>query len=341
MRAAVYYRNDDVRIEEMPVPDIGAGEMLVKIIASGICGSDVMQWYRAAKAPLVLGHEIAGEVVAIGDGVTGYATGDRVVASHHVPCNRCEYCLAGHHTLCRTLRTTNFDPGGFAEFVRVPAVNVECGVLILPDEVSFEEGTFVEPLGCVVRAHRVARVRAGCTMLVLGSGISGLLHVKLAAALGAGTVVATDTNPRRLEAAGRFGASHVIDARDDVPSKVRRSNRGRGADYVMVCTPALPALEQALASVEDGGTVLLFAPYEPGTEVPMDIGELWQRQTTIVSTYAAAPEDLAEAMELVRSKRVRVDDMITHRLPLAKAAEGFALVARADDSIKVIVEPHS
>ena len=179
MRVAMYYSNKDIRVEEIPTPKIGPGELLLRVEASGVCGSDVMEWYRIHKAPLVLGHEIAGEVVEAGEGVTNYKVGDRVSASHHVPCNTCHYCLSGNHTACDTLRSTNFDPGGFAEFLRLPALNVDRGVYLLPDEVSFEEATFIEPLACVLRAQRRAKVEPGKTVLVLGSGIGGLLHIHL------------------------------------------------------------------------------------------------------------------------------------------------------------------
>ncbi|HAS17671.1 MAG TPA: alcohol dehydrogenase, partial [Nitrospiraceae bacterium] len=183
MRVAMYYNNKDIRLEEMPVPEIGPGELLIKIIASGICGSDLMEWYRIHKAPLVLGHEIAGMVEKIGDGVTQYRKGDRVSASHHVPCNNCHYCLNGHHTVCDMLRKTKFYPGGFAEYVLLPAINVDRGVYTLPDEVSYEDGSFVEPLACVFRGQRLAGLKPGSSVLVIGSGISGLLHIQLAQAL--------------------------------------------------------------------------------------------------------------------------------------------------------------
>jgi len=171
MRVAMYYNNNDVRLEEMPVPRIGPGEILVKVIASGICGSDVLEWYRIKKAPIVLGHEIAGEIVEVGEGVGKVKEGDRVFVSHHVPCNTCRYCRSGNHTVCETLHTTNFDPGGFAEYIRAPRINVDQGTFILPDEITFEDGSFVEPLACVVRGQRVAGFRPGMSVLVLGSGM--------------------------------------------------------------------------------------------------------------------------------------------------------------------------
>ena len=189
MRVAMYYSNDDVRIEEMPVPDIGPGEVLMRVEASGICGSDVMEWYRVHKVPLVLGHEVAGSIEAVGAGVEAWKQGDRVTAAHHVPCNSCCYCLSGNHTVCDTLRQTSFYPGGFAEYLRLPAINVDRGLFALPDEVSCEDATFVEPVACVLRGQRKAGLRPGCSVLVIGSGIAGLLHVHLAQALGAGMIV--------------------------------------------------------------------------------------------------------------------------------------------------------
>ena len=197
----MYYNNRDVRLEEIPTPSIGPGELMVKVLASGICGSDVMEWYRIKKAPRVLGHEIAGEIVKAGEGVERYKAGERVFVSHHVPCNTCHYCLNGFHTVCDTLRTTNFDPGGFAEYIRVPRINVDRGVFILPEEVSFEDGVFIEPLACVLRGQRLAKFRPGQSVFVIGSGISGLLHVALARASGAGRIIASDINEYRLKAA--------------------------------------------------------------------------------------------------------------------------------------------
>ncbi len=339
MRAAVYYRNADVRIEEMPVPRIGPGELLVRIESSGICGSDVMEWYRLAKAPLVLGHEIAGTITEAGRGVKRFKPGDRVTVAHHVPCNTCRHCLAGKHSLCDTLRSTNFDPGGFCEYLRVPQINVDRGTFILPDELSFDEGTFVEPLACVLRGLRVARFEPGMSSLVLGAGISGLLFVKSLAALGAGHIAATDVNGFRLNVAKRFGADAVIEAKDASPQRLRESNGSRLFDLVVTAAGAPGVVEQAFHSVDRGGTVLLFAPLEPGTTAAMPCWEIWRDQATIVSTYAGPPVDTELAIEMLRAGRVEVDDMITHRLPLAETAKGFRLVAEGKKSIKVIVRP--
>jgi L-iditol 2-dehydrogenase len=340
MRVAMYYNNQDVRLEEMPTPQIGRGELLVKVLASGICGSDVMEWYRKRKAPLVLGHEIAGEISEVGEGVERYKVGDRVFVSHHIPCNTCHYCLSGYHTACETLHTTNYDPGGFAEYIRVPRLNVDRGVFLLPDEVSFEQGAFVEPLACVIRGQRVANLRPGQSVLILGSGISGLLHLLLARAVGAGRVITTDVNEYRLDAARKLGAHAAIHALEDVTAHFRQINDGRPADLVIVCTGASSAFTQALQSVDRGGTVLFFAPTDPGVELSVPVNEFWRNEIKLMPSYGNSPYDAAVAIELIRAGRVPVEKMITHRLSLAETGLGFRLVAEAKECIKVIIEPH-
>ncbi len=339
MRVAMYYNNRDVRLEELPTPRIGPGELLVKVHASGICGSDVMEWYRIKKAPLVLGHEIAGEIVEVGKGVDRFKMGDRVFVSHHIPCNTCRYCLNGHHTVCETLHTTNFDPGGFAEYLRVPRLNTDRGVFLLPDEVSYEMGAFIEPLACVLRGQRLARIRPGQTVLILGSGISGLLHLLLARALGAGRLIATDIHDYRLSAARRFGADETIHASEDVPARVRQLNDDRPADLVIVCAGVLPVFRQALQCVDRGGTVLFFAPTDEGVDLPVPVNEFWRNGITLLPSYGNSPLDATQAIELIRAKRVAVEPLITHRLSLAETGLGFRLVAEAGESIKVIIEP--
>jgi L-iditol 2-dehydrogenase len=337
----MYYRNSDVRLEKIPVPKIGPDELLVKIVASGICGSDVLEWYRIKKAPIVLGHEIAGDIAEAGSRVTRFKPGQRVFVSHHVPCNTCWYCLNGNHTVCQTLHTTNFDPGGFSEYVRVPAINVDRGTFVLPEGVSYEEGAFVEPLACVVRGQRMAGLKAGQTVVVMGSGISGLLHIMLARAMGAGRIVATDISAFRLQKAREFGADVALDAREDVPAKVRDANRGRPADLVIVCTGALTAFQQALKSVDRAGTVLCFATTDPGVELPIPLNDFWRNGITVLPSYANSPYDAQVAIELLAARRLPVSEMITHRLPLAETQKGFQLVAGAGDSLKVIIEPQN
>lgn len=337
----MYYNNKDIRMEEMPKPEIGPNELLIRTMACGICGSDVMEWYRIKKAPRVLGHELTGKVEEVGAGVEAFEIGDRVFVSHHVPCNKCHYCLDGQHTVCETLHNTNVDPGGFSEFVRVPRINVEYGTFMLPEEMSFDDGTFIEPLGCVIRGQRRANIKPNHTLLIIGSGVSGLLHIGLACANGVRRVIATDINEYRMKAAKKLGADTVIDGRDDVPSRVKEANGGRLADRIVVCTGATAAIKQALKSVDAGGTILFFAPSEPGVGISLPFNELWRNQKTLTTTYAAAPKDTEKAIELIQSHKLNVDAMVTHRLSLAEISKGFQLVADADISVKVIVRPQN
>jgi L-iditol 2-dehydrogenase len=302
-----------------------------------------MEWYRIHKVPLVLGHEVAGTIEAIGDGARGYEVGDRVTVAHHVPCNTCRYCLNGDHTVCDTLRSTSFHPGGFAEYVRVPAINVSRGIFRLPDEVSFEEATFVEPVACVLRGQQRAGVQAGQSVLVIGSGIAGLLHIHVARALGAATVVATDVLDFRLAAAREFGAHAAIRADEDVPRRLQEANDGRLADIVILTTGAESAIEQALGSIHRAGTVLFFAPTGPGATFPLSINDVfWRNHVTLTTSYAGSPADHATALQLIRSGNLRVGEMITHRLGLADTGLGFDMVVRPEEhrSIKVVIEPH-
>jgi L-iditol 2-dehydrogenase len=340
MLVAMYYGQNDMRIEEMPVPEIGPGELLVRTAASGICGSDVMHWYRAGKTPLVLGHEIAGEITKVGEGIDAFAVGDRISASHHVPCNTCHYCLNGHHTVCDTLRSTHFFPGGFSEYVRLPAINVDRGVYRLPDELSFDKATFIEPLACVYRGQRIVRTGLGKSVFVLGSGISGILHIQLARALDASPVMATDINPYRRAAAERFGADAVFDAKENIPESVKNINNGRLADIVILTTGAKEAVQQALRSVERGGTVLLFAPVDGHATVQIPINDLfWRNEVTVTSSYAANYKEHMAALKLIEMEKINVSDMITHRFSLTDIDRGFKLVESARDSLKVIIEP--
>ncbi len=325
MKVAVYYRNNDVRIEERPVPKIGAGEILVRIKASGICGTDVMEWYRIKKAPRILGHEITGDIVESNS--SKYKVGQRVFVSHHVPCYQCKHCKNGNHTACETLHTGNYDPGGYAEFVRVPKINVDHGVYVLPKNVSYEEGTMIEPLACALRGQKVIGVKKGQTVLILGCGISGLLNVRVAKLNGA-KVIATDMDESRLRKAKEYGSDEVYKPTELPQLKV---------DKVILCTGALPAVTQAFQSLDRKGTLLLFAI--PEIDIQLPTADLWRNEMTVTSSYGAAPDDLKNAIELIAKGRIPVKNMITHKLPLDRIQEGFRLVTDGKQTLKVVLIP--
>jgi len=340
MRIASYHSNSDIRIEERPSPQIGPGESLVKIHASGICGSDIMEWYRRDKVPLVLGHEIAGEIAAVGPGVSNIQVGDRVVASHHVPCLECRYCRRGHETVCQTLHTTTFDPGGFSQYVRLPQINTRLGVFPIPDNVTYEEASFAEPLACVLRGQDRANVGLGDTIAIIGSGISGILHIALAKARGAECIVAADINETRLPWAEKFGADITTNDSFSIPGLLL-DNIGRKADIVILTTGHPKAVQAGFEAAEEGATILLFAPSDPGTTIQINITDLFfKHDRTITTTYANSPSDLQQALVLLSEKKVVVKEMITHRIALDEIQYGFDLVQHGTESLKVVVEPN-
>ncbi|MCZ7362740.1 MAG: alcohol dehydrogenase catalytic domain-containing protein [Candidatus Methanoperedens sp.] len=323
MKTAVYYNNRDIRIENRPKPEIKNGEILVKVKASGICGTDLMEWYRIKKAPRVLGHEMTGEIIESRS--DKFNNGQRVFVSHHVPCNECKYCLAGNQTACETLHKGNYDPGGFSEFVRVPEINVENGTYILPDNVSYEEGTMIEPLACVVRAQRIIDVKEGQTVLVMGSGVSGLLNIQMAK-LKKAKVIATDIDEYRLKKAEGSGADDVYNANEE---------RNIKADRIIMCTGAMSAFETAFRYIDRKGIIMLFAI--PNKNISIPVEDFWRNELSIVSSYGAAPVDLEEALGLIRDRLINVMDMITHRVRLEDIQKGFKIAGEAKDSLKVIV----
>lgn len=341
MRVGMYYSNSKVEVEEMPVPIVGPRDILIKVIASGICGSDVLEWYRIKKAPLVLGHEVSGEIVEVGEGITKFKKDDRVFTTHHVPCDECRFCLTGHHTACQVFQTkNNFNPGGFSEYLKVSGRSIDTGTFLLPGGMSYEEGSFVEPLGTVVRGLRAIDLKPGNSLLVIGCGIAGLLMIKLARALGAGRIIATDIDNYRLEAAQRFGAEKAIQAGGNILDAIKEVNHGRLADRVIVCAGALPAAKQALQSVERGGTILFFAVPNPGETLDIDLNPFWRNDVSLKTCYGAAPLDNIQAIELIRAGNVDVKDMITHRFGLEEIAKGFKTAGEGKNCLKVIIKPH-
>jgi len=335
MKVAYWYNNKDIRIEEVPIPVPAAKEVLVKVLSCGICGSDVVEWYRLPRAPLVQGHEIGAEIVAVGNAVNNYKQGDRVFIAPKVPCGMCFYCQNEHYPQCTQIKERL--PGGFAEYILVPAVLVEKGTYPLPESITYDQSTFIEPLACVVRAQRLAGLKKWQSAAVIGCGMSGLLHVKLAKTKSC-KVIAVDINKMKMEMAVRSGADIIIDGQDDVAAQLLTKN-GKLADAVFLCASAHSAVEQAWRCVDKGGVVVLFTVPGPDKPVVVPVNDFWMKEITIRTSYYCGPPDIQEAMKLIGSGVINVEELITHRLSLIDIVKGFQLVADGSESIKVIIKP--
>lgn len=336
MKVSKWYNNKDIRIEEVPTPKPKRDEMLVKVISCGICGSDIVEWYRLPRAPLVQGHEIGAEVVDVGGSIKKYKPGDRVFIAPKVPCMECYYCENQHYPVCPNVKERL--PGGFAEYILVPKSLIENGTYLLPDRITYDQSTFIEPLACVVRAQNLAGVEPDQTIMVMGCGMSGLLHVKLAKKKKC-RIIVTEINKKRLEVAERIGADFTIDAAENVPEQLV-AEHGKKADNVVLCTSAISAVEQAWKCVDKGGSILFFAVPGPDKEVTIPINEFWTSEIRILTSYYCGPPDIIEAMNLIETGVIYLDDMITHRLPLNDIVRGFQLVMDGKESIKVIIKPN-
>ncbi len=340
MKVGMYYNNSDVRVEDIPVPPTGNDAVTLRVAACGICGSDLMEWYRVTRAPLVLGHEVCGEIIEKGPHVSQWNVGDRVFVTHHVPCGSCEYCLHGHTTACREFqKKNNFSPGGFSQYLRVSGRSLVSGTLALDDTMSWETGTFIEPVGTVMRGIRTLQLSPGERVLIVGSGITGLLFVKAARAFGAATVIAADIHEYRLQAAQRYGADYALMSDDSMISRIKEITNENLLDKVVICTGAPAAAQAALECVAPGATVLFFAVPKPGIEIPIDFNPFWRNDITIKTCYGADPLDNRQAFQMLRTKTIDVSNMITHRFGLDDIAKAFATAAQPDVSLKVIVTP--
>lgn len=338
MKVAVYHGPRDVRVEEAPVPRIGQDEALVEMKACGVCGSDLMDWYLSGRAPLVLGHEPGGKIVKTGSRVSGFEVGERVFVHHHVACLKCHYCLRGDYTLCALFHETNIVPGGFSEYFRVPAPNLQLDTLRIPDDMSFEEATLIEPVGCCLRALKKCGVQVGDSVAVIGAGVTGLIHLMLAKLFGASRTVVSDLFEYRLKAARRFGADVTVNPEDeDLISVVRTETDGRGVDVAVVTAPSLEAYSAAVKICRRGGRLCAFAPTAPGNSLQLSPNELFFGELRIVPSYSTSHVETREALELMSSGSLSVKDLVTHRFRLDETAQAFETASMSRESLKVIV----
>lgn len=339
-RAIVFHAPDDLRLEEVPLPPLADGEMLVRITACGLCPGEVMDWYMARKAPVPLGHEPVGEVVEVSPGVA-FRPGDRVFVHHHAPCLVCRACRRGDHVHCATWRPRRLIPGGLATYAVATAPAPASDALSLPGSLSDEIATFIEPVACVLKSVRRARIRPGDRVLVIGLGVMGLLHLLVLRQTGGPSLLigADRIAERAAFARAHRAADVVLDAAEaPLAEAVAEATRGEGADIVVVGPGTVDALDAGWRSLAPGGTLVVFTPTPPDEIWPVAVHDLFFRETTIVPTYSAGPDDTREALRML-DEGLPVAPLITHRLPLEETARGYALVRAAGPALKVVVRP--
>jgi L-iditol 2-dehydrogenase len=338
MKAAVYYSLDDIRVEERSKPKIGPDEILVEMKACGICGSDLMEWYLKNRVPLVLGHEPSGVIVEVGDKVEDFKVGERVFVHHHVACLTCHYCLRGDYTMCKKFGQTHIYPGGFAQYFKVPAPNLQMDTLKIPDKVSFEEATLIEPVSCCVRALTKCKVQPGDTVVIIGAGPSGIIHTMLSRNFGASQIIVSDLVGYRLEAAKRFGADFAINPRSErLMKKVEEVTNGMGADIVIVTVPNIKAFSDGIDACRKGGTLCLFAPTSPNEYIRVSPHRLFFSEVKLIPSYSASHIETRTALKLISSGRIKAKELVTHRFPLNRIEDAFKTAAKSKECLKVVV----
>lgn len=347
MRAAVYSGPGQISVERVPIPEIGDGEMLMRVYACGVCGTDLKKIeYGLVPPPRIFGHEMAGVVARVGKGVTKFNVGDRVVAHHHIPCGKCFYCQRRLFSQCefyrRTGTTAGFEPagGGFAEFIRVMDWIVEAGVVRIPGHVSYEDASFLEPLNTCLRAVDIAQVRQGEVVVIYGQGPVGLMMMQAATVEGA-KVVGLDFLDERLAVARELGAVAAFNPqRDDVHAEIAKMTEGRGADLAIVAAANPEAVGDAQRIVRRGGRVMLFAQTVPGEKIPVDAGAICMEEKQLIGSYSASVDRQDKAAELVFSGKVNVARLISHRMGLESLMEGIRIALHpSGQSLKVVIQP--
>jgi len=339
MQVARLYDSSDIRFEEEPVPQVGPGEALIKTRACGICSGDVMGWYMKKKAPLVFGHEPAGEVVEVGIGVTDFQPGDRVFVHHHAPCFTCRACRRGQFVQCPTWRASRIIPGGMSEYFLVPRENLAGDVLQLPAELSFADGSLIEPTACAVKSLRRSGLHAGERVFIIGLGIMGQLHVALARYAGANNVIGTDFVPYRREKALQLGADLALDpAQGPIEDALKDYTNGEMAEIVIVGPGSVEAMELGIRCVAKGGTVVLFTTSTPEAMLTVSPHHLYFHEIRLIPSYSCGPDDTREALRLIRAGVVNAETFITHRFPFPELHAAYKNAAEARDSLKTVVE---
>ena len=340
MKVAVYYNNKDILIEDRPKPEPKGGEILVKTKACGVCVADTMEWYLMPRAPLTLGHEPSGVIEAVGPDVKNFKVGDRVAVHHHVACLNCEYCRRGNFTMCESFRNTHIQPGGFSEYFLASEKHVRNDTHLLPDYVSFEAGTLIEPLACVVHAIRKSKVKAGDSVALIGTGTMGLLFIEALRFWGIRDLIVYEVLDWRIKKAQEFGATQVLIPDKDPEKEAKRFKeilKSNGADKVIIAAKDVSAMKLGMQLVNKGGTVVFFATPHPNEYMELFPSYMFFNEITLTSTYSADHLDTRMALKLIANGDISAEKLISHRFPIEQLSKAILQTASRQESLKCII----
>jgi L-iditol 2-dehydrogenase len=340
MKAGIYYGKGDIRYEDVEIPVIKDGEILIKTEACGLCGTDIHKALDSTvKGPVVLGHEAVGRVVEKGKGVERFNIGDRIITAIHVPCFTCHYCNKGQYTLCAQFKNTNIEPGGFAEYIRIPEEHVKHLVQIVPENISIEEATLAEPVACCIHGLKAADIKPGDSVMVMGAGQIGSIHGQLAKLKGADKVIITDISEFKLRKAKELGVDFTVNVlKENLSERIEEITGGNGVDIAIIAAGNSSLLSEAVRLLRRGGKIIVFSPFDKDNMVKIDAGRFFRDEISIIGTYSVTPYDFPEAMDIIEKGKINIKSMITHTFPLEKLKEAVELAADPEkESLKIII----
>ena len=341
MKASVCYKQNDLRTEDLPIPEISDNEVLIKMLACGLCGTDIQKIRGdTVNKPTVLGHEVVGEIVKKGKNVSKFEIGDRVITAIHVPCFTCHYCNKGHYTICEQFRTNNIDPGGFAEFIRIPELHLNHLTHKVSNNVTDEEATLIEPIACCLHGLKQADIRPNDSVLIMGAGTIGILHAQLAKIKGANKVIVSDMSEFKLQKALNVGCDYAINIKEkNIIDEVNKITDGQGVDVIVIAAGVSSLVADAVNMVRRAGKIIVFSGFDKNKLVTIDVSRFFKDEISIIGTYSVTPYEFPEALDLLEKRKLNTKEMITHVYPLNKLSEAIDISTNPEQPVlKVIIK---
>ena len=341
MKASVCYKQNDLRTEDLPIPEISDNEVLIKMLACGLCGTDIQKIRGdSVNKPTVLGHEVVGEIVKKGKNVSKFEIGDRVITAIHVPCFTCHYCNKGHYTICEQFRTNNIDPGGFAEFIRIPELHLNHLTHKVSNNVTDEEATLIEPIACCLHGLKQADIRPNDSVLIMGAGTIGILHAQLAKIKGANKVIVSDMSEFKLQKALKVGCDYAININEkNIIDEVNKITDGQGVDVIVIAAGVSSLVADAVNMVRRAGKIIVFSGFDKNKLVTLDVSRFFKDEISIIGTYSVTPYEFPEALDLLEKRKLNTKEMITHVYPLNKLSEAIDISTNPEQPVlKVIIK---